>query len=147
MKYESFVLTLRKLRISSGVVMKERPHARPTKAELEILQALWKRGPSTVRQVHEEIGRNTGYTTVLKLMQILNEKGLVEREEAGRAHVYKALVSEKSTMSDFMRELVTRVFDGSPSRLVMQALGVGKTSREELAKIRTLIDELEKKQK
>jgi predicted transcriptional regulator len=127
--------------------MKERDHMKPTKAELEILQALWKLGPATVRQVHEEIGRKTGYTTVLKLMQILHEKGLVAREEAGRAHVYKPCVSEQSTMSEFMRELVARVFDGSPARLVMQALGVGKTSREELAKIRSLIDELERKQK
>jgi len=127
--------------------MKERHSVKPTKAELEILQALWKLGPATVRQVHEEIGKKTGYTTILKLMQILNEKGLVAREESSRAHVYKPCVSEKSTMGEFMRELVSRVFDGSPARLVMQALGAGKTSREELAKIRDLIDELERKQK
>jgi predicted transcriptional regulator len=127
--------------------MKERVPITPTKAEMEILQVLWRLGPSTVRTVHEELGQKTGYTTVLKLMQILNEKGLLEREEIGRAHVYKPLVSEKRATGEFLKDLVGRVFGGSPSRLVLQALGAAKPSAEELAEIRRLINELEKEQK
>jgi predicted transcriptional regulator len=127
--------------------MNERTSITPTKGEMEILQALWKLGPSTVRAVHQEIARSTGYTTILKLMQIMNEKGLVDREESERAHVYKARISKKRATSDFMGELVERLFGGSPGQLALQALGSGKASREELAKIRVLIDELEKKQK
>jgi len=119
----------------------------PTKAELEILQALWELGPSTVRAVHERLGRSTGYTTILKLLQIMNDKGLVERQETERAHVYKARVSEKRATGEFLRELVERVFDGSPGRLVLQALGSGTPSREELVEIRRLIQSMEEKQK
>jgi predicted transcriptional regulator len=115
----------------------------PTKAELEILQALWRRGPATVREIHAGFSRATGYTTVLKLLQIMMEKGLVERQARGRAHVYQALISEKQGMGDFMKELIGRYFGGSASRLALQALGTGQASRRELEEIRQLIKQLE----
>jgi len=129
--------------------MKKTSTAPPTKAELEILQALWKLGPSTVRAVHEHLGRSTGYTTILKFLQIMHDKGLVVREEKERAHVYTARVSEKRATGDFLRELVERVFGGSSARLALQALGsgTGTPSREELAEMRRLIKNLEDKQK
>lgn len=123
--------------------MKRRAPDTPTKAEIEILQILWQKGPATVREVHESIGRKTGYTTVLKILQIMMEKGLVLREESGRAHIYRAKVAQKQATGDFLRDLLDRVFGGSPSRLVMQALSARKTSREELKEIRRILDELE----
>jgi predicted transcriptional regulator len=123
--------------------MKHKADVVPTKGEFEILQVLWKLGSVTVKQVHLEIGRNGAYTTTLKLLQIMTEKGLVERKEAGRAHVYTAKISEKQGTGEFIRELVKRVFGGSPTRLVMQVLGSGKPTRSELGKIRRLIEEME----
>lgn len=123
--------------------MSENTSGTPTKGEFEILQVLWKAGPCTVRKVHEQIGRSTGYTTILKLLQIMAEKGLVKRDEQARAHVYRANISEKRATGDFMRDLLERVFGGSRSRLVIQALGTGKTSRQELKEIRALLDEME----
>jgi predicted transcriptional regulator len=123
--------------------MSENASPSPTKGEFEILQVLWKIGPATVREVHAAIGRNTGYTTILKLLQIMTEKGLVKRDEESRAHIYHANISEKHASGDFMRELLDRVFGGSRSRLVMQALGTGKPTREELREIRNLLDEME----
>jgi len=125
--------------------MPQRPLPTPTKAELEILQSLWRHGPTTVREIHQDLGRATGYTTVLKMLQIMTEKGLVERTISGRAHIYKALISEKQGMGEFLKELVERVFGGSPSKLVLQALGTAKTSRRELDEIRALLKELEDK--
>ncbi len=119
----------------------------PTKGELEILQALWRLGPATVRQVHAHLGQSSGYTTVLKLLQIMTEKGLVSREELGRAHVYKACVSERKAMGEFLRELLGRLFGGSPARLVAGALGAaGKPSAEEVAEIRRLLNAVEGKE-
>ena len=115
----------------------------PTKGEFEILQVLWKSGPATVREVHAHIGRSTRYTTILKLLQIMTEKGLVKRDEETRAHIYRANISEKRATGNFMRELLDRVFGGSRSRLVVQALGTGKPTREELKEIRALLDEME----
>lgn len=126
--------------------MKKSRSDTPTRAEIEILQVLWQKGPSSVREVHESIARTTGYTTILKFLQIMTEKGLVVREEKGRAHIYKANVSERHATRDFLRDLLERVFGGSPSRLVMQALNSGDTSPEELKKIRVILDELEKDQ-
>ena len=123
--------------------MNESTSVTPTKGEFEILQVLWKAGPCTVKKVHEEIGRATGYTTILKLLQIMAEKGLVKRDEESRAHIYRANISEKRATGSFMHELVGRVFGGSSSRLVMQALGMGKPTREELKEIRRLLDEME----
>lgn len=117
---------------------------RPTDAELAILKVLWRRGPSTVRQVLEEIRRSrpTGYTTVLKLLQIMREKGLVTREEGGRPHIYQATFSEERTLDQLVGDLLTRAFDGSASKLVMRALSTRKASREELAEVKKLLDDI-----
>src|SRR2546422_5807066 len=114
---------------------------RPTDAELAILRVLWTRGPSTVRQVAEVMGREAGYTTVLKLMQIMTEKRLVRRDEAERTHVYEAAYTEDQTQRHLVTDLLDRVFDGSAAKLVIQALAAGKTSPEELAEIRKLLRE------
>jgi predicted transcriptional regulator len=116
----------------------------PTDRELAILRVLWERGPSTVRQVNEPISadRTTGYTTTLKLMQIMTEKGLVVRDESDRTHVYKANVAEEQTQRQLVGDLMDRAFGGSARKLVMQALAAKKVSSGELAKIRQLLDEL-----
>lgn len=118
----------------------------PTQAELEILQVLWQRGPSTVRQIHEQLGRRraTGYTTTLKLMQIMVQKGLLERDESSRTHLYRDARSREKTQRQLVRNLMRRAFDGSAAGLVMQALSAKKASPEELAEIRRMLDELEK---
>jgi BlaI family transcriptional regulator, penicillinase repressor len=118
---------------------------RPTDAELAILRVLWSRGPSTVRQVHEAISRDreTGYTTVLKLMQIMTEKGLVERDESERTHVYQARFTQEATQQRLVSDLLEKAFGGSASQLVMQALAAKPASADELAQIRRLLDELE----
>lgn len=117
----------------------------PTDAELAILRVLWTRGPSTVRQVHEALSsqQNTGYTTVLKLMQIMAEKGLADRDETERAHVYHPRWSEQKTQRQLVGDLLDRAFGGSSSQLVLQALSSKKASHQELAAIRHMLDELE----
>ena len=117
----------------------------PTDAELAILRVLWERGPSTVREVHEELSPSqaTRYTTTLKLMQIMTEKGLVLRDESQRAHVYRPALPEEQTLSRITGELLERAFGGSAEKLVMHALQAGKVSAEELARIRQLLEELE----
>lgn len=129
----------------SGFIMGKRDLPRPTDAELAILRVLWQRGASTVRQVQEELNRyrETGYTTALKLMQIMTEKGLVVRDESQRTHVYEARVAEEQTQKQLVRDLLDRAFGGSARKLVMQALSVKKASAEELAQIRQLLDELD----
>ena len=116
---------------------------RPTEAELEILRALWERGPSTVRQVHEAIAaaRETGYTTTLKLMQIMADKGLVTRDESSRTHIYTPRASQESTQRQLVTDLVARAFGGSAAELVLRALSSHTASDEELTEIRKLIDE------
>ena len=118
---------------------------RPTDGELAILRALWRRGPSTVREVQDELGGEavTGYTTVLKLMQIMTEKGLLTRRDAGRAHVYAAAQSEEQAQGRLVTDLLDRAFGGSAQQLVMRALTARKAAPEELAEIRRLLDELE----
>ena len=118
---------------------------RPTDAELAILRVLWRRGPSTVRRVHEDMARRspTGYTTVLKLLQIMTEKGLVERDESERAHVYSARLPEEETLGQLVGDLLDRAFEGSASRLVLRALETRPASPEELAEIRRLLDGME----
>ena len=118
---------------------------RPTDGELEILRVLWERGPGTVREVQEGLGgsRETGYTTVLKLLQIMTEKGLVRRNESERAHVYAARVPREQTEKQLVGDLLDRAFAGSASTLVMRALSSKKASSEELARIRKFLDELE----
>jgi predicted transcriptional regulator len=117
---------------------------RPTNSELEILHVLWQKGPSAVREVHEELNqkRKTGYTTVLKLMQIMAEKGLVSRDEENRAHIYHAAITEAEVQKGFTSDLVDRVFGGSAHRLALHALGSKKATPEELAEIRKLLDTL-----
>src|SRR5687768_11104649 len=125
--------------------MTERVLPRPTDAELAILNVLWERGPCTVRDVHDALAEKqaTGYTTVLKLMQIMTEKGLVVRDETERAHVYAARTSEQKTQRQLLADLADRAFGGSPAKLVMQALSGRKASSEELSEIRELINRLE----
>ena len=115
---------------------------RPTDAELAILRVLWARGPSTVRQVHDVLSRErpTAYTTALKLLQIMTEKGLVRRDETDRTHVYQARASEEQTQRQLVRDLLDRAFGGSASKLVMQALAARRATPEELGEIRRLID-------
>lgn len=125
--------------------MGDKTTPRPTDAELAILNVLWERGPSTVREVHETLTRthDSGYTTVLKLMQIMTEKGLVVRDESQRAHVYAPSASAQKTQRQLLGDLIDRAFGGSPAKLVMQALSETKTSREELSAIRQMLDEME----
>ncbi len=118
---------------------------RPTDAELEILKVLWRRGPCTVREVFETLGetKQTGYTTVLKLMQIMAEKGLVRRDESERAHRYEAAAPEEETQRQLVGDLLQKAFDGSAKKLVLQALSRDAASAGELAEIRRMLDELE----
>jgi predicted transcriptional regulator len=115
---------------------------RPTDAELAILRILWERGPSTVRQVHDILGRDrqAAYTTALKLLQIMTEKGLVERDERDRTHIYRARLSEETTQRQLVRDLLDRAFGGSSTKLVMQALATKRASADELRDIRKAID-------
>lgn len=119
---------------------------RPTAAELEILTVLWSRGASTVRDVHEAIAtrKPTQYTTVLKLLQIMAEKGIVQRNEAARAHLYRATHPMEWTQRQLAGDLLERAFGGSAKSLVMGALAARKTSKKELAEIRKLLDLYEK---
>jgi predicted transcriptional regulator len=114
----------------------------PTPAELAILGVLWQRGPSTVRAVHEELEQGTGYTTVLKLMQLMAQKGLLVRDESQRSHVYRPAASAAHTQKRLLGELMDKAFGGSAAELVMRALSVKRTSPEELGKIRSLLDQL-----
>ena len=122
--------------------MNRAPAPRPTDGELAILRILWDRGPSTVRQVHDVLAleRQAAYTTALKLLQIMTEKGLVERDERDRTHIYRARLSEETTQRQLVRDLVDRAFAGSASKLVMQALATRRASAEELRDIRKAID-------
>lgn len=120
----------------------------PTDAELAILTVLWKRGPSTVRDVHEALraAQDTGYTTVLKLLQIMTQKGLVKRDESQRSHVYRAAVTEDRTQRRLVGELLDKAFAGSAGDLVMRALSVKAASPAEVAAIRAMLDEAERKE-
>ena len=119
---------------------------RPTDAELEILNVLWQRGAATVREVHDELSarKTTLYTTVLKMLQIMTEKGLVERDESQRAHLYRARPAQDETQRQLLNDLLARAFDGSASKLVMQALSGREASAEELTEIRALLDAFER---
>ena len=116
---------------------------RPTDAELAILRVLWDRGPATVRQVYQALAgtRETGYTTTLKLMQIMADKGLVTRDESARTHVYSVRVPQEQTQRQLLNDLVERAFGGSAAELVLRALSTHKTSDAELDEIRKLIDD------
>ena len=125
------------------------PAPRPTDAELAILRVLWERGPSTVRQVHEVLTVRVGptaYTTALKLMQIMTDKGLLRRDESRRTHVYEAVVPAEQTQRQLVGDLLDRAFGGSARKLVMHALSTKKASPEEIADIRRLLDDMEGRQ-
>ena len=129
--------------------MAKRKLPKPTDAELAILRVLWERGASTVREVTDAIQeeRGTGYTTALKLMQIMTEKGLVQRDDTNRSHVYEAVVPAEETQRQLVGDLLDRAFGGSAQQLVLQALSGRKASRADLAEIRKLLDEMEQKAK
>jgi BlaI family transcriptional regulator, penicillinase repressor len=112
---------------------------KPTHAELDILRVLWEKGPSTVRQIAEVMGREAGYTTILKLLQIMTEKRLVVRDETSRTHIYQAAYTEDQTQRQLVTDLVDRVFGGSAAKLVLQALASTKASPEELEQIQKLL--------
>jgi predicted transcriptional regulator len=120
---------------------------KPTEGELEILSVLWDKGAATVRNVHEEIckTKEAGYTTTLKLMQIMFEKGLVTRDSSSKTHIYEAAVTREKTQKQFVNKMISSLFAGSSADLVMQALGGNNASTDELEKIQTLINELKAK--
>jgi BlaI family transcriptional regulator, penicillinase repressor len=119
-----------------------RPLPKPTEVELEILTSLWSRGEATVRELLEDVSqrRALGYTSVLKTIQIMTEKGLVQRTEAGKAHIYRATASQEDTQSQFLRDLTERLFSGSAAQLAMHALTLQPASSNELQEIRKLIE-------
>jgi BlaI family penicillinase repressor len=118
---------------------------KPTEKEIEILSILWDKGEVSVKEVHEALGGETtnGYTTILKMMQIMNEKGLVTRQKNGKMHLYTAAASSENTKTQLLNKMISNVFKGSASQLVMSVLGNGKPSKEELKEIRSYLDQLE----
>jgi BlaI family penicillinase repressor len=120
---------------------------KPTESELEILQILWSKGLATVREVHEDLAstKDVGYTTTLKLMQIMHEKGLVKRDDSMRTHVYQAAVNKERTQKHLLGKMIDSLFGGSPTQLVIQALGEHKASPEELEKIQAILNDLKQK--
>ncbi|MEQ9120467.1 BlaI/MecI/CopY family transcriptional regulator [Fulvivirga sp.] len=116
----------------------------PTEKELDILQVLWAKGPQTVREINDQLQseKEIGYTTTLKLLQIMHDKGLVSRELNGKTHIYKSIVSESATQQKMLDKVVDKVFKGSAMNLVMQALGNSKSTDKELDEIRAYIDQL-----
>jgi predicted transcriptional regulator len=123
-------------------------YVKPTESELEILQILWERGEATVREVHEELlkTKDAGYTTTLKLLQIMHEKGIVKRDESFRTHVYQSAVNKERTQRHLLSKMIDSLFGGSSTQLVLQALGNSeqKVSEEELNQIQNLLDNLKK---
>ncbi|MFW0717121.1 BlaI/MecI/CopY family transcriptional regulator [Pedobacter sp. N23S346] len=116
---------------------------KPTEGEMEILQVLWQKGNATVREVHEALNKkDSGYTTTLKLMQILHEKGMVERDTNQKTHIYKAIVNQDKTEKHLVNKMIDNVFNGSAARLVMQALGNHKASADEIDEIKKYLDSL-----
>ena len=122
-------------------------YIKPTESELEILQVLWRKGLATVREVHEELSKtkDAGYTTTLKLMQIMNEKGLVKRDDSMRTHVYQSAVNKEITQKNLLGKMINSLFGGNSTQLVIQALGEHKVTVEELEKIQQILDRLKTK--
>ena len=119
---------------------------KPTEGEMEILQVLWKQGNCTVREVHEALDKeNSGYTTTLKLMQIMHEKGLVDRDTSSKTHIYRSLVNQEKTQQQLVNKMIDNVFNGSAARLVMQALGNKSASKEEIELIKEYLNKVEGK--
>jgi BlaI family penicillinase repressor len=123
------------------------PHLKPTESELEILQILWEKGRATVREVHEilEKSKDVGYTSTLKLMQIMHEKGLVDRDTSSKTHIYSAKINQEKTQQQLVNKMIDNVFNGSAARLVMQALGNNSASEAELEEIKKYLDNLSNK--
>lgn len=121
---------------------------KPTESEMEILQVLWEQGPSTVREVHEILSRtkDSGYTTSLKLMQIMNEKGLLNRNDDAKSHIYTAAVKKESIQKQVVSKMINGLFKGSSAKLVMHALGNHRASKEEILEIKKYLDEIENKE-
>jgi BlaI family transcriptional regulator, penicillinase repressor len=121
-------------------------YIRPTESELEILRVIWDKGSVSVREVHEELAKSkdVGYTTTLKLMQIMNEKGLVKRDDTFKTHIYQAAVSKEKTQKHLLGKMINTLFGGSPTELVLQALGNHKASQKELDEIQELLNNLKK---
>ena len=122
-------------------------NTKPTESELEILQIMWEKGECTVRDVHEILEKNkdAGYTTTLKLMQIMHEKGLVSRDTSSKTHIYKPLVNQQKTQQHLVNKMIDNVFNGSAARLVMQALGNHSASKDEIDSIKKYLDQLSNK--
>ena len=122
-------------------------NTKPTESELEILQIMWEKGECTVRDVHEILEKNkdAGYTTTLKLMQIMHEKGLVSRDTSSKTHIYKPLVNQQKTQQHLVNKMIDNVFNGSAARLVMQALGNRSASKDEIDSIKKYLDQLSNK--
>jgi BlaI family transcriptional regulator, penicillinase repressor len=120
---------------------------KPTAAELELLSVLWNRGPSTVREIHEALSseKETGYTTTLKILQKMTDKGLVTRDESQRSHVYQAALGAEKTQRQLVHELLEKAFGGAADKLIQHALSSRKVSRDEIDTLRQLLDELEEK--
>src|SRR6185295_19055642 len=125
--------------------MSQKP-IKPTESELEILQVLWQKGKATVREVHEELSRtkDSGYTTTLKLMQIMFEKGIVSRDDSAKTHIYQPIVTRERTQRHLVEKMIDTLFSGSSAELVMQALGNSKASKQELDEIQRMLDDLKK---
>lgn len=121
-------------------------YIKPTESELEILQVLWERGTASVRDVHEELAKikDVGYTTTLKLMQIMHEKGLVKRDDTFKTHIYQSAASKEKTQKHLLGKMIDNLFGGSSTELVIQALGNHKASPSELDEIQQLLDNLKK---
>jgi BlaI family transcriptional regulator, penicillinase repressor len=119
-------------------------YIKPTESELEILQVLWKKTSATVRDVHEELAKHkdVGYTTTLKLMQIMHEKGIVKRDDSIRTHVYQSAVNKENTQKHLLNKMIDNLFGGSTTQLVLQALGENKATPEEIEKIQSLLNNL-----
>ena len=130
--------------MANELTMSTIKYIKPTESELEILQVLWDRGLASVRDVHEELAKSkdAGYTTTLKLMQIMHEKGLVKRDDSIKTHIYQAAVSKERTQKHLLGKMINTLFGGSTTELVMQALGNHKASSEELEEIQKLINNL-----
>jgi len=127
----------------------QKQFSRPTEKELEILRIVWEKGPVSVKEVHELLGGDpsNGYTTILKLMQIMNEKGHLSRQKSGKLHLYKAVISKKNTQQHAVERMIENLFTGSASQLVISALGSRKSTTGELKAIREYLDQLEKNAK
>src|SRR5690606_41148027 len=135
------------IRSTIQLAMSSTKYIKPTESELEILQIIWTKGLATVREVHEELGKtkDVGYTTTLKLMQIMHEKGLVKRDDSMRTHIYQAAVNKEKTQKHLLTKMNDSLFGGSPTQLVIQALGEHKASPEEIEKIQELLNNMKNK--